>query len=1001
MVVDFFLAQEVFSFSWMVYGRKEIRQNNKGYSSMLQTCCISSVKGGTVATERLNKLKTIGPAKVIAFIFTLFFSLCCFAHAEERPVSIVSQNQTVKPGTTVELDGSKSFDPEGREIQVWDWRQVGSILGGPVEVVLDKVAKPRFTLTRVGVYRFELRVSVVSDGNIITSEKSEVAVTVREPRIIKVPEDFPRLADAVREAEFLDTILIGKGIFNSEGIVINFGLTLKGAGKAQTILTGKDSHRVLEIESENLVSISNLGITEGRASRGAAILIAPNSHVEISQVRFVDNSAVSVEEGGGKGGAVYSGLGAKTTIRLSSFRFNYADFGSAVFGDTEGHLEIENSKFDRNLGTAIEAHKSTGSVTNCIFFKNEGSLSGAISIENSSYEIGNNSFVENSTLFINEEHSAGAIRLYSNSSADIWNNIFSKNPPKSLGYDDSSRVSVSYNDFWGNGDTELMDIMKAEDSDTASTGNMFVDPVFVGIYPYEDFFLSSKPRSPCIDAGADDGSCVEPDGSRCDLGFSGGEGFVADGNGSILEKIKENYSQFKTHIGNKDIEKLEELFEETEVETPIIITSEPTEDTSSSMSEEDMDALSRNEWKKTNAKVKDLIDSSYRVSYSGYPTNMTLSPSEKTAWVTETVSIISFDKELFGHHETWGLKRERFILSEDGNWLRKGNGSKLIVDWQIGVSKSKQGALNVFNLKASFTIKDYTGETVDISDVGEITLIMPDGEEVSNVIKDGDRHYIYKKLTEEPIIGLYTLKVVDKDRYEVLSSTRIHQAGNSTLFPEQPSVSVLDSEAGKTINWDLVDNTSSYTVRLIGKEDQKEAFQATVSNLDSFRKSISFILPPSLELDEKITYLAIVTANKNIRPFSSSVFSTPAKAVEYKAGAKGQTQEVTFRILDGLHGSSIEGAKVNILNSGISGITDGNGEFVVTLFEGEEYYMRYSANNYTPEVSVVSPGGSDDLVVSIKLTKLPADISALVPTVQPIGLILIGFTIVMFRHRFC
>jgi len=78
-------------------------------------------------------------------------------------------------------------------------------------------------------------------------------------------------------------------------------------------------------------------------------------------------------------------------------------------------------------------------------------------------------------------------------------------------YGDWSKWSFSHNIVWNNTDGEYRDIWDQTDTN----GNLSVDPEFAG----ESIFIL-KPASPARDAGHPEIS--DPDGSRSDIGLSGG-----------------------------------------------------------------------------------------------------------------------------------------------------------------------------------------------------------------------------------------------------------------------------------------------------------------------------------------------------------------------------------------------------------------------------------------------------------------------------------------------
>ncbi|HPI92782.1 MAG TPA: PKD domain-containing protein [Deltaproteobacteria bacterium] len=92
-------------------------------------------------------------------------------NANQVPVADAGSAVTATVGSTVTLDGSASYDPDGDSIS-YVWSQTS---GTTVSLSGSNTARPYFTATQAGVYVFQL---VVYDGN-DTSSASTVTVTVQ------------------------------------------------------------------------------------------------------------------------------------------------------------------------------------------------------------------------------------------------------------------------------------------------------------------------------------------------------------------------------------------------------------------------------------------------------------------------------------------------------------------------------------------------------------------------------------------------------------------------------------------------------------------------------------------------------------------------------------------------------------------------------------------------------------------------------------------------------
>ena len=96
------------------------------------------------------------------------------------------EDQTVEVGAEVQLDGSRSSDPDGDELS-YRWTQVSGL---QVDLSGSDSASPSFTLLSAGEYAFSL---VVSDGQ-VDSDSDEVVVTANQttsPPVETITADLP------------------------------------------------------------------------------------------------------------------------------------------------------------------------------------------------------------------------------------------------------------------------------------------------------------------------------------------------------------------------------------------------------------------------------------------------------------------------------------------------------------------------------------------------------------------------------------------------------------------------------------------------------------------------------------------------------------------------------------------------------------------------------------------------------------------------------------------
>jgi hypothetical protein len=148
--------------------------------------------------------------------------------ANSRPIARAGSDRSAVLGTEVQLDGTRSADPDG-DVLTYQWTQ----LAGPrVTLDNDRSARPTFTPTRAGFVRFGL---TVSDGK-LTSVASSVLVQVT------TGDNSPPLASAGADQQ----VIIG-------GLV-----TLDGSGSSDP--NGDTLRYVWEQVWGSPVVLGNLGV---------------------------------------------------------------------------------------------------------------------------------------------------------------------------------------------------------------------------------------------------------------------------------------------------------------------------------------------------------------------------------------------------------------------------------------------------------------------------------------------------------------------------------------------------------------------------------------------------------------------------------------------------------------------------------------------------------------------------------------------------------------------
>lgn len=215
------------------------------------------------------------------------------------------------------------------------------------------------------------------------------------------------------------------------------------------------------------------------AYRGGALAL------DQGQVVFND---VLIENNGarGGGGAVF-GTGGRLEMNGAILRANMSELGSGGAVETTGtELVFRNTRLTgnstANIGGAVCAFSVTGVVENCMVDGNTGP-------------------------------SVGGLFLMGAGSLQVRNNLVFGNDSGGL-LASGDLLDQDFNNVWNNVGSDYM-------SGTPGPHDLSLDPLFVD-QAAGDFGLAS--HSPCIDHGADDPLCLDPDGSRADIGMLGGPG---------------------------------------------------------------------------------------------------------------------------------------------------------------------------------------------------------------------------------------------------------------------------------------------------------------------------------------------------------------------------------------------------------------------------------------------------------------------------------------------
>lgn len=159
------------------------------------------------------------------------------------------------------------------------------------------------------------------------------------------------------------------------GINIAKDLTIQGAGKDQTFIDASSMDRIFRIADGYKVTIKDLTLMNGDASKGGAIKVRPGATLNVVNCNLMNNGA---SQGGAiynfgtttitnclfennevipnlSGGAIYTQCGSSLTVTGSTFTGNKdnSNHGGAIYATGSVMLQLIGNNFINNIGNAI------------------------------------------------------------------------------------------------------------------------------------------------------------------------------------------------------------------------------------------------------------------------------------------------------------------------------------------------------------------------------------------------------------------------------------------------------------------------------------------------------------------------------------------------------------------------------------------------------------------------------------------------------------------------
>ncbi|HCT30014.1 MAG TPA: hypothetical protein DIW31_04640 [Bacteroidales bacterium] len=335
----------------------------------------------------------------------------------------------------------------------------------------------------------------------------EIIITQRKDNIIRVPADFEKIQEAIDAASDGDRVEVDEGTYN-ENIVFSGSkkISVKATGcPVNTIISAlnQDSGPNVPESCYNNPTVTfdnNNSVLQGFSISGhynkalfkGGGIYSYFSNPELIDLLITDNRT----EGGGGGINIYYGSPKITNVSILG---NYAEYGGGLF-ILGGSVSLKNVLIidNRALGARVDFNNLND--PNIVFNgKGVGILSSNANMMLDNVTISENRYVEIDAPGFAELTIDAETTNITNSI--ITGKIGTRNSAE------TTKLNINFSDITSSitGPIQI----------NWGTGNKNVDPKF-------DWNFSLLANSPCIDTG--DPTKLDKDGSRCDMGHTGGKG---------------------------------------------------------------------------------------------------------------------------------------------------------------------------------------------------------------------------------------------------------------------------------------------------------------------------------------------------------------------------------------------------------------------------------------------------------------------------------------------
>ena len=380
-----------------------------------------------------------------------------------------------------------------------DWSAAELWASGPVSSSATSVSYSGPPLTDFHQYFVRVR---VNNG---TTWGSWFTATFRlhTTGTIRVPEHFASIQEAIDAALDYDTILVSAGIYEEALLVDQKSVSLISEDGAAVTTLQLPTGEVGVVVTFNEAGDSATALEGFTIRAGTNNVKIADSAPQIRNNLILDAAGI---------GVYVDDINADLIIRDNVIAGNEWGLNVNTYSRT---VYIENNVIRDNVrrgGMRFVSSRGTVVLERNLFLRNASPnnlvYAGGLYLQSGKHTVRNNTFYQNGD--VGTDHHGG-VRIGTSSGTDFRNNIIAFSHGTGLRIDDTTNVTLGYNDVYGSSHIDYL----GGGGLVPGEGAISVDPLFVDPLT-DDYALQSG--SPCIDAGDTAVAFVEVDWTRIDMG---------------------------------------------------------------------------------------------------------------------------------------------------------------------------------------------------------------------------------------------------------------------------------------------------------------------------------------------------------------------------------------------------------------------------------------------------------------------------------------------------